>query len=108
VFYYYYQDQLQAVRSGPWKLFLPLESFTRHPHFNRGQTAGTLLFNVVEDFGSTTNVAASHPTIVQRLMALADPAREDLGDKGRPGRGQRPPAKIANPTPRVAISQQGP
>ena len=26
VFYYYAQDQLQAVRSGPWKLFLPVEN----------------------------------------------------------------------------------
>jgi len=28
--YYYYLDQLQAVRSGPWKLFLPLDGFVRH------------------------------------------------------------------------------
>ena len=24
-FFYYYREQLQAVRSGPWKLYLPLE-----------------------------------------------------------------------------------
>ena len=34
--YYYQQDELQAVRSGPWKLFLPLEDpGRRHPHFAR-------------------------------------------------------------------------
>ena len=31
------RDQLQAVRSGRWKLFLPLEKFDRHPHFKTGQ-----------------------------------------------------------------------
>ena len=35
-FYYYERDQLQAVRSGPWKLFVPLKEFTKHPHFKRG------------------------------------------------------------------------
>jgi len=105
VFYFYYQDQLQAVRSGPWKLFLPLESFTRHPHFNRNQQATALLFNLVEDIGSTNNVAADHPEIVERLKGFADRAREDLGDKGKAGKGQRPAAKMANPTPRVAAAE---
>ena len=104
-FYYYYQDQLQAVRSGPWKLFLPLESFTRHPHFNRNQQATALLFNVAEDIGSANNVAADHPEIVERLKRFADRAREDLGDKGKAGKGQRPAAKMASPTPRVAAAE---
>ena len=32
-FYYYERDQLQAVRSGPWKLFLPLKEFTKQSQF---------------------------------------------------------------------------
>ena len=35
VFYYYYTDQLQAVPSGPWKLFVPLKEFKQHPHFKK-------------------------------------------------------------------------
>ena len=101
VFYYYYRDQLQAVRSGPWKLFVPLDSFSRHPHFNRGTKTKALLFNVVEDIGSTTNVADKRPEIVARLMALAERAREDLGDAGRKGKNQRPAATVADPTPRT-------
>jgi arylsulfatase A-like enzyme len=30
-FYYYYMDQLQAVRSGRWKLHLPLETKRTYP-----------------------------------------------------------------------------
>jgi len=92
-FYYYQQDQLQAVRSGPWKLFLPVEA-ARHPHFGPRLKPQPLLFNVVEDIGSTRNVAAEHPDIVRRLTDLAEAARTDLGDTGRPGAGQRPSGRI--------------
>ena len=70
-FYYYQTDQLQAIRRGPWKLFLPLKSFQRHPHFRKGKSSKPLLYNVVEDIGSTKNVAAEHPRIVKELLELA-------------------------------------
>jgi len=100
VFYYYEVDQLQAIRSGPWKLFLPLKHFDRHPHFKKGQNSTPLLFNVVEDIASTQNVAAQHPKVVQRLTDLANQARADLGDRDQPGSGQRPRGHVADPTPR--------
>lgn len=104
VFYYYERDQLQAVRSGPWKLFLPLGTFSQHPHFLRGQVNEPLLFNVDADIGSTRNVAGDHPDVVQRLMALADRACQDLGDRGRTGTNQRPRGYVENPTPRVRLA----
>ncbi len=97
VFYYYERDQLQAVRSGPWKLFVPLETFTKHPHFRPTETAHTLLFNVVEDIASEHNVASEHPEVVERLMKLAEQGRQDLGDRGRVGAGQRQRAKVDQP-----------
>lgn len=99
-FYYYYSDQLQAVRSGPWKLFLPLGSFVRHPHFKNGTThTPPLLFNVYEDIGSTQNLAEENPDIVARLTALAELIRRDLGDRNAPGRGVRPIGQVENPVP---------
>ncbi|QDU63649.1 Arylsulfatase [Planctomycetes bacterium Pan216] len=100
-FYYYNADQLQAVRSGPWKLFLPLDSFRSHPHFKKGESSEPLLFNVVEDIGSTKNVATSHPEVVARLTELAERARKELGDQGRPGQQQRPLGQVETPTPRL-------
>ena len=94
-YYYYHQDQLQAVRSGPWKLFLPIEFVPGHPHFQKGQKPEPLLFNVVEDISCQNNVAATHPEIIAQLSKVADQARADLGDKGKPGPGQRKPGKIA-------------
>ena len=97
VFYYYERDQLQAVRSGPWKLFVPLEKYDKHPHFRAKKPGDAMLFNVVADISCKQDVAAQEPAIVKRLLALAEKAREDLGDRGRPGAGQRKPGKVENP-----------
>ena len=100
--YYYYLDQLQAVRSGPWKLFVPLESFKTHPHFKPNAKTQTLLFNLVADIACENNVVEKHPEIVAQLTQLADEARSDLGDQAQPGQGQREPGKIDGPAqPRV-------
>jgi putative membrane-bound dehydrogenase-like protein len=101
-YYYYHQDQLQAVRSGPWKMFVPINSPVGHPHFKNGQKTKPLLFNVVDDVSCEKNVAAAHPEIIAKLSKVADQARADLGDKGKPGPGQRKPGRIAGePQPQV-------
>lgn len=102
VYYYYHQDQLQAVRSGPWKLFLPIDYAPGHPHFRKDTKPQPLLFNVVDDTSCKQNVAAKYSGVVARLTEIAETARKDLGDKGQPGPGQRRPGKIAGkPQPQV-------
>lgn len=99
-FYYYHQDQLQAIRSGPWKMFLPVDASPGHPHFNASQKPTTLLFNVVDDIACQHKIAETRPEIVAQLTALAEQARQDLGDKDRPGQGQRPAGKSPDVSPR--------
>ena len=99
VFYYYQEEQLQAVRSGRWKLFLPIDNFSRHPHFGSEEEAKPLLFDVENDISSSLNVAEQHPEVVQRLMQFAEHAREDLGDKGVTGKNVRPAGHVDNPYP---------
>ena len=103
VFYYYREDQLQAVRSGPWKLFLTVDEPTRHPHHPQNQAGPSrhFLFNVVEDISCSRNVASDNSEIVARLEALAEKARIELGDRGKSGKGQRPRGYFANPKPQV-------
>lgn len=105
-FYYYYSDQLQAVRWDRWKLFLPLEEFEQHPHFKSAKDSKPLLFDLENDISSTRNLAGSHPEIVRHMMNLAADARKDLGDKGHQGANQRMRGKIENPVPVTAENLQ--
>ena len=98
--YYYQQDELQAVRVGPWKLFVPLdEPNRRHPHFGANDSGRPMLFNVVDDPASQVDLANARPDIVVRLLEVADRARSELGDRARSGSGQRPPGRVEAPQP---------
>ena len=106
-FFYYNTNELQAVRSGKWKVMLPqnYRSLGPHPETARGgkpvsykmaKITRPLLFDLVADPGETTDLAAQHPEILKRLLALAEQAREDLGDgPERIGKGVRPVGKAA-------------
>lgn len=99
-FYYYYQDQLQAVRSGPWKLYLPLLK-----RLGPGQPAGgpqsAALYNVASDPGETRDLRDQQPQAVSRLTALAEKARSELGDLRQEGAGQRRVGRVERPQPQV-------
>ena len=103
-FFYYAHNELQAVRSGDWKLFLPHTARTMlgqepgkdgTPGKYRALRVAHGLYNMREDIGETREVAAANPAIVQRLEALAEQAREEMGDKltGRFGKGAREPGR---------------
>ena len=99
-FFYYQMDQLQAVRSGDWKLFVPMDSKRR----NWGKPEGKkelALFNLASDIHEDKNVAAENPEIVKKLIAHAEAARKDLGDVDRPGKGQRKAGWVENASPRL-------
>ena len=68
-FYYYQMDQLQAVRSGDWKLFEALDSKKRNWGKPEGETE-LKLFNLADDIHEDHNVAAANPNVVKRLQKL--------------------------------------
>ncbi len=103
-FYYYQMDQLQAVRSGNWKLHLPLKPKKRNWGAHEPQSP-LQLYNLKADIAESKNIADKHPDIVKRLMTYAEKARQDLGDNNRPGKNQRPAAFIKNPKP-LLMSQK--
>jgi hypothetical protein len=57
------------------------------------------LYDLKADIGETTNVMADHPDVVKRLLALAEKARDDLGDVGREGKNQRSAGWVVTPKP---------
>lgn len=112
LWFYYHQNELHAVRSGPWKLVLPHAYRTLgHPPARavggkpvRYQQARTelALYNLEADPGESNDLAATHPDIVERLQIEVEKARADLGDRltDRPATGARPPGRMETlPTP---------
>jgi arylsulfatase len=109
-FYCYAGNELQAVRSGRWKLHLPHEYLTVNGPPGRGgkpanwetmkplsitesgirgiasrhgykvESIGLSLFDLSADPGETTNVADKHPDVVAKLLEHAEAARVELGD----------------------------
>jgi arylsulfatase A len=99
-FFFYHMAQLQAVRRGPWKLYLPLEKGLALGAKN-APPQPQRLFDVRNDFREEREVSAANPEVVKSLRALADAARADLGDLNRRGAGQRDAGRVEKPTGRV-------
>ena len=98
-FFYYYTDQLQAVRSGPWKLYLA--GAKRDTKGAPKSSADPRLFHLINDPGEKDDQFARQPEVVKRLLAHAETIRADLGERNRPGTGVRPVGTVDNPTPRL-------
>lgn len=96
--YFYWGNELHAIRSGRWKLHLP------HPYQSlvatgRDGAPGKYmkrqieqsLFDLEADAAETTDLSSRHPEILERLNEHAEHARDDLGDTltGRTGRNVR-------------------
>lgn len=100
-YFYYKTNELHAVLSGKWKLYLPHQYRSLngrkggsgglpvpYEQLNMGQE----LYDLSADISETNNLADQHPDVVTRLLAIAEEAREELGDKltDRTGKGVRP------------------
>lgn len=103
---FYWGRELHAVRSGRWKLHLahPYRDVVewgrdgRPGRISQGQI-GQSLFDLVADRGESRDVSADHPDEVQRLEAIVEAARADLGDSltRRDGTNLRPPGEGTGP-----------
>ena len=106
-YYFYYRvNELHGVRYGKWKLYFPHNYRTME-----GQQPGKdglpgnyvhldleeiELYDLSEDLGETTNVAAEYPEVVEEIEQLADTMRKKLGDslKDIEGTDNRPAGTI--------------
>ena len=104
VLYFYWGQELHAVRSGRWKLHLPHPYQSLDAAGNDGAPGKYVrkeielsLFDLVADPSETTNVAAANPRVVDDLMRFVENARADLGDTlvKRVGKNVRPVGKLS-------------
>ncbi|MFH5804539.1 sulfatase [Alienimonas sp. DA493] len=101
---FYYGRELQAIRSGDWKLRFPhsyrslLSGGGRHgtpADYVQERTDGGL-YNLKQNPQETRDVSGKNPEVVARLEALADAARQSLGDSltKTEGAETRPPGRV--------------
>ncbi len=106
-FYYYYRkNSLEAVRDEQWKLVFrhkgrTYEGFEPGNNGNPGKVneqadVAAGLYDLRRDPGERYNLIEFYPEIVKKLEALANEAREDLGDDltNNPGKNRREPGSI--------------
>jgi arylsulfatase A-like enzyme len=109
-FFYYNDGELQAVRSGPWKLYFPHTARTMRgqdsgrdgrPGRYKPLKVGLELYNLDDDPAETVDVAPRNAAVVEHLTRLAESARAELGDSlnHRRGHGVRPPGRLAEGQP---------
>lgn len=89
ILYYLGKNNLNAVRKGNWKLVLPhtWRSYDAEPG-NDGHGGQRIsktveeaeLYNMMRDPGEQYNVIEYHPEKAEEIMAVAERAREELGD----------------------------
>jgi arylsulfatase A-like enzyme len=86
-FFYYNGWQLDAVRSGPWKLILPMTYYAVDEPGKDGMpgkhvwtNAPLSLYDLHNDISEETDVAPEHPDVIEKMLRLVAEAREDLGD----------------------------
>jgi arylsulfatase len=101
---FYYGNELQAVRSGDWKLVFPhvYRNFVGpagadgKPNGYKQTKTELALYNLREDVSEAKDVQKEHPEIVAKLQKMADAYREEIGDSLQkiPGSGKRPPGKL--------------
>jgi arylsulfatase A-like enzyme len=109
LFFYYNTNDLEAVRSGRWKLHFPHGYRTmagREPgsggrpgQYDTSARIGLELYDLESDPGESRDVAAENIDVVERLQRLADAMRADLGDDltGSAPTGARAPGRLAAP-----------
>ncbi len=102
--YFYWNKELQAVRSGPWKLHLPhnYQSLKAEggkdgkpaPYVTRKLELS--LFHLGNDPAETQNLVEKEPEQLALLMKHVETARTELGDtlSKREGHGVRPAGQI--------------
>ena len=104
-YYFYWGEELQAVRMGRWKLHFPhtYRTLSGRPGGTGGTPVsydeariGLSLFDLETDPGETTDVKERNPDVVARIRKLADTMRRDLGDSATntKGSGIRPPGRL--------------
>jgi arylsulfatase A-like enzyme len=108
-FIYYNRNELQAIVMDEWKLYLPHTYRSIAPgqevrndgvpiNYTMIPLTEMALYHIPSDVSEQNNVLTKHPAIVEKMLALAEVARADMGDAlvDRAGPNLREPGRVAD------------
>ncbi len=95
--FYYAGYKLEAVRVGPWKMAVAAqaEGMGKSGPIVEASLQNPRLYNLDDDIGETTDVAAKNPEVLARLKPLVVKMADELGN-GKHGTEVRKPGFVAN------------
>jgi len=106
-FIYYNRNELQAMVMDEWKLYFPHKYRVIAPgqeprndgfplNYSMTDVLDMELYHIPTDPGETNNVIHLHPDILDKMIQLANNAREDMGDAllKKEGANHREPGRI--------------
>ena len=98
-FFYYWKNDLEAVRSENWKL-----------HVKKGDESICELYELDKDIGESINVYDKYPEIVTKLKKLMEDCAKDIGDesKGIVGKNVRSAGRVDDPKPLTVYDPEHP
>jgi arylsulfatase len=104
---YYNRNELQAMVMDEWKLYFPHKYRVIAPDqeprndgfplkYTMADVLAPELYHIPTDPGETNNVIHLHPDILNKMIQLANYAREDMGDAllKKEGTNNREPGRI--------------
>src|SRR5690606_7016872 len=106
MYYYYRNNNLEAVQDGKWKLVFPHKGRTYEGFepgkdgmpgkVNENSDVAAGLYDLRRDPGERYNLIEFYPDVVEKLEEIAAEAREDLGDDltNNTGKNRRNPGRI--------------
>jgi arylsulfatase A len=94
--YYFAGYNIQAVRQGPWKLAIAAQPRSMGQNTDPDASGNApRLYNLDQEIGEQTNLAAKHPEVVAKLQSLAAKMTAEIGGKEPAAR--RPAGVVENP-----------
>ncbi|MAB79935.1 MAG: arylsulfatase [Planctomycetes bacterium] len=91
LYFWYHHGDLEAMRSGPWKLHFPHGYRTMSGRqagkggipgkYDYSAKTDVELYDLEQDIAEQVDVAQTHPQVVRKLSEMADRMRNRLGDR---------------------------
>lgn len=108
-FYYYNCENLQAVRYRDWKMHLS-RTQEQKPWWDKNKQFFNIetpvLYKLSDDVAEGRDLSLEYPKVVEKMLMLAEKARQELGEYGQRGSGQRATGSAIPSAPIVTNEKQ--